>query len=353
MAVKACPIGVKPQFLLSSGSPAVGNQLFFYVSGSSTKQNTYTDSTGGSANANPIVLNALGEPTTQIWFTAGQTYRIIYAPSTDTDPPVSPIWTIDGLTGINDTTTTADQWVSGPAPTYVSATSFTLVGDQTSTFHVGRRVKTTNSGGTIYSTITASAFAAATTITVANDSGTLDAGLSAVSYGLTSYTNPSVSAKIGIGTASVSVNAQTSAAGIGNGADATDDTLFTYTLPANTLYADGQGVHVRAWGTNANTANTKTKKIWFAGTSNTLSTLADQNFEWTAEMVVVRINATHVSIGGFMLHSGGGSYNAIRNQNVVVADLTANASIIKITGASGASAASDIVGYGMKVWLDN
>lgn len=192
MAVNCSPFGPKPQFLLADGTPAVGNKLFFYVAGSvNTKQNTYTDSTGGVANTNPIVLNALGQPTTQIWFTAGQSYKVVFAPSTDTDPPTSPIWTIDNLVGINDTSVSIDQWVVGPAPTYVSATSFTLAGDQTSTFQPGRRVKTTNSGGTVYSTISTSVFGAVTTVTVLNDSGTLDVGLSAVSYGLLSSDNPS------------------------------------------------------------------------------------------------------------------------------------------------------------------
>ena len=140
MTVNVSPFGPKPQFLLSTGLPAVGNQLFFYAAGSSTKQNTYTDSTGGSANSNPIVLNSLGEPTNEIWFTGGQSYKVVYAPSTDTDPPSSPIWTVDNIRGINDTTVTQDQWVaSGLTPTFVSATSFTLAGDQTSTFQAGRR----------------------------------------------------------------------------------------------------------------------------------------------------------------------------------------------------------------------
>lgn len=191
MAVNPSPLGPKPQYELADGTPAVGYKLFFYVAGSvNTKQNTYTDSTGSVANANPIVLNALGQPTTQIWFTAGQSYKVVYAPSTDTDPPTSPVWTIDNISGINDVTVSQSEWVSGPAPTYVSATSFTLVGDQTSTFTKGRRVKTTNSGGTVYSTITNTAFAAVTTVTVANDTGSLDSGLSAVSYGLLSAVNP-------------------------------------------------------------------------------------------------------------------------------------------------------------------
>jgi hypothetical protein len=73
------------------------------------------------ANTNPVVLNALGNPTTQIWFTAGQSYKVVYAPSTDTDPPTSPIWTIDNLTGINDVTVASQsEWVAGPTPTYVA-----------------------------------------------------------------------------------------------------------------------------------------------------------------------------------------------------------------------------------------
>jgi hypothetical protein len=195
MAVLVSPFGPKPQFELSDGTPAVGNRLFFYVAGSvGTKQNTYTDSAGGSANTNPLVLNALGMPTTEIWWTAGLTYKVVYAPPGSDDPPNSPIWTVDNLSAINDVTGSFDEWKAGPTPTFVSATSFTLVGDQTATFTKSRRVKTTNTGGTVYSTIVSSAFGAVTTVTVANDSGTLDAGLSAVSYSLISAANPSIDA---------------------------------------------------------------------------------------------------------------------------------------------------------------
>jgi hypothetical protein len=191
--VNCSPLGPKPQIELSSGLPAVGYKLFFYVAGSvNTKQNTYTDSTGTVSNANPLVLNSLGQPTTEVWFTAGQAYKVVLAPATDTDPPTSPVWSIDNLRGINDTSVTIDQWVAGPAPTYINATQFSLVGDQTSIFQVGRRIKATVTAGTVYGRISVSAFAAVTTVTVVLDSGALDAGLSAVSYGLLSATNPSV-----------------------------------------------------------------------------------------------------------------------------------------------------------------
>lgn len=187
MAVLFSPI-FNSQVVNDDGDPAVGWKVYTYVANSSTPLTTYTTSAGNTQQSNPIVINALGFPTVgQIWLTQGQVYKLVL---TDENDVVQK--TEDQISGVNDVTVTQDQWVaSGLTPTFVNATSFTFAGDQTSTFHVGRRLRTTNSGGTIYSTITASAFGALTTITVANDSGVLDSGLSAVSYGLLSYTNPS------------------------------------------------------------------------------------------------------------------------------------------------------------------
>lgn len=84
------------------------------------------------------------------------------------------------------------EWTAlGLTPTFVTATSFTVTGNQTSALHVGRRLKTTNTGGTIYSTVTNSVFGAVTTVTVVNDSGVLDAGLSVINYGIISAVNSS------------------------------------------------------------------------------------------------------------------------------------------------------------------
>lgn len=196
MAVFLAPDPIQGCQLIPGGNtPASGGKLFFYIAGSSTKQTVYSDSAGSVSHTNPIVLDSGGNIPSggEVWFTSGVTYKVIFAPSTDSDPPVSPYWTKDNLSGINDVgAQTGVEWVGGPTPTFVSTTSFTVAGDQTSTFMVGRRVKTTNTGGTIYSTIIASVFGAVTTVTVRNDSGVLDAGLSAVSYGLLSATDISI-----------------------------------------------------------------------------------------------------------------------------------------------------------------
>lgn len=186
MSVKLSPFGPKPAFFDSNGDPLVDGELYFYASGSSTEQDTYTDSTGNTANANPVVLNARGEPANEIWFTAGLSYKATLKTSAG-----ATLWTVNNITGINDTTSVVDQWVaSGVTPTYVGATSFTLSGDQTSAFHVGRRLKSTITAGTGYHTITATAFAVNTTTVTVNGTS-LDSGLSAVSYGILTTTDPS------------------------------------------------------------------------------------------------------------------------------------------------------------------
>jgi len=180
----------------TTGIAASNCKLFFYEANSSDKQNTYTTAAGTTPNDNPITLNAYGRSANQIWLIEGRQYKIVIAPSTDTDPPASGITIADYVTGINDSGIIdgIDQWVSsGLTPTYVSATQFTLSSDQTTVFHVGRRLKTTNTGGSIYSTITASSYSSPnTTITVVNDSGTLDSGLSVVYYAVLSSVNPSI-----------------------------------------------------------------------------------------------------------------------------------------------------------------
>lgn len=80
----------------------------------------------------------------------------------------------------------------GDTPTYVSATQFTVPGNLTSRYTVGRRVRASVTAGTVYGTITASAFTSLTTVTVALDSGSLDSGLSEVDVGILNPANPSL-----------------------------------------------------------------------------------------------------------------------------------------------------------------
>lgn len=195
MAVKRLT-NIRPQFLNGNGEPLAGALLFSYLAGSSTRANTYNSSAGTTPNSNPIQLDAAGRPTTEIWLTSGVSYKLVFANPGDGDAvtdPTSPIWTEDDITGVNDTTTVIDQWVIGPAPTYISANSFSLVGDQTSTFSVGRRVRIVDAGGTKYGTIISSAYTSLTTVTI--DTGGLSSPISSVEYGLLSPANNAIPAQ--------------------------------------------------------------------------------------------------------------------------------------------------------------
>lgn len=194
MTVYALLPDAKIPFHTSSGNLANGYQLFVYNAGTTVKATTYTDSTGLSSNTNPIVLNSRGETPYGVYVASG-TYKLVLATNTDTDPPGSPIWSQDGITPANDVSVAdATEWTAlAITPTYISAVSFSVTGNQTAIMQIGRRLKTTNTAGTVYSTITGSSFGAGiTTVTVVNDSGTLDSGLSAVSYGFLAPNNPSV-----------------------------------------------------------------------------------------------------------------------------------------------------------------
>lgn len=92
------PLG-GPKFTaqLNNGDPCNGCKLFAYVGGTTTKQDTYTSSTLGTANANPVVLDSAGRWT--IFLDGTKVYKFVLAPATDTDPPGSPLWTVDNVTG--------------------------------------------------------------------------------------------------------------------------------------------------------------------------------------------------------------------------------------------------------------
>lgn len=87
----------KHQLFTNAGAPAVGYQLFTYAAGTSTKLATYTDAALTSANTNPIILDAAGRAT--IFLTAAS-YKFVLALPADTDPPLSPIWTVDNISAV-------------------------------------------------------------------------------------------------------------------------------------------------------------------------------------------------------------------------------------------------------------
>ena len=109
----------KLQFFDANGAPLVGGLLYTYEAGSTTPLATYTDSTGVSANTNPIVLDSRGEA--NVWLGAA-----IYKFALYTSAGVL-IWTVDNINGntfivtaIGDGTTTAFSVVNGVTNIYIN-----------------------------------------------------------------------------------------------------------------------------------------------------------------------------------------------------------------------------------------
>lgn len=192
--VHLSPIGNDAPFY-ANGAQLSGGQLFTYLAGTTTPATTYTDEDAGTANANPIVLNSEGYPSSagarvQVWLIASTSYKFVLK-----DADSLTLWSMDDIDGINDIAQISSEWVSttnNVAPTFVSAVSFTLVGDHTADALRDRWLKLTSGGGTAYGIITASAFTTTTLVTFVNVSGTVTSPDSVVQWGLLRPDHPSV-----------------------------------------------------------------------------------------------------------------------------------------------------------------
>jgi hypothetical protein len=98
MSVNLSPLGgAGAQFFTNDGVPLTGGLLYTYSAGTSTPATTYTSSSGATALANPIILDAAGRvPTGEIWLTDGISYKFVLKDSTGVL-----IATWDNLVGIN------------------------------------------------------------------------------------------------------------------------------------------------------------------------------------------------------------------------------------------------------------
>lgn len=71
------------QFFDNNGDPLSGGLLYTYDAGTTTPRATYTSSSGGTANANPIVLDSAGRTPQEVWLTNGVLYKFVLKTSAD------------------------------------------------------------------------------------------------------------------------------------------------------------------------------------------------------------------------------------------------------------------------------
>ncbi len=90
--------------MFNGSSIAASYKLFQYAAGTTTKTNTYTDSGKGTANSNPMTLNADGRLDQDVYI--DQSMKFVLATSAAGDPPSSSIWTIDNALSLEQLWTT-------------------------------------------------------------------------------------------------------------------------------------------------------------------------------------------------------------------------------------------------------
>lgn len=198
MTVRLAP-AARQQFFDANGNPYSGAKLFTYDAGTTTKRATFTASNEVTANTNPIILDTSGRTPYGVWLTQGVAYKFVLAIATDTDPPTSPLFSEDNISGVNDAAVSLSQWVpSSLLPLSAGGSSFTVPGDQTAVFHVGRRIRLTMTAGVRYGTIISSAYSTSTLVFASMDgTGVIDSGLSAADLAVITEIDTSLPPRIG------------------------------------------------------------------------------------------------------------------------------------------------------------
>lgn len=321
------------QVLNNSGVPLANGKIYVYIGGSTTLTNTYTTYQGTVLNTNPVILDSSGRCPTMIWTPVGQAYKFVVTDSSGV--PVG--YTLDGIIGINDAAYTSagpNEWQSAGVPTYISATSFSVGGDQTSIFKQYRRVKSTNTGGILYGTAVSSSYALGiTTVVINNDSLPLDSGLALMYYGFINSNPVSLPANVvvaGYGLGGVQ--------NIGVGTGALGNTSGTGNIAIGYIAATGQTSALRniAIGYAAQSAGVATGQGNVGVGSGTNNNLAAGNF--------------NTAMGdGALASNTGGSGNTAIGQNSL--SYTTNTDFNTVVGAAAMTFATGMkgttaIGYG-------
>lgn len=144
-----------PRFFTNTGAVLNGGTLTFYEPGTTTLKDTYTDSTKGTANSNPLTLDSSGMPSGDIWLDGS--YKVLIKDSSgNTIKTVDNVTTIGQILGVSTKTSNytvveadADKWILCDATSGNITLSLPAVADAGSGFRIGVRKVDTSSNTVI------------------------------------------------------------------------------------------------------------------------------------------------------------------------------------------------------------
>lgn len=303
------PIG-NDQQVDTNGNPLSGGKINTYLAGTSTPATTYTTNLGTVAQANPIVLNSLGRPASPIWMEGDIALKFVITNSADVVQ-----FTVDNVVGLNDPQEAFTEWVaSGLTPTYISATSFSVVGNQTAVLQANRRIEYVLNSGTYYGYIFSASFGSGiTTVVIVPDATNLDATLSSFKYGFISASNTSIPQQFVLAAADK--------------------------VPSRSSNTQG------AYLTNNGTDSTWSPPGFSARSSNTILARADQNKK-------IRFTAAFTQTFTAVATLGEGTTFSLHNASTGVMTLQANGAETFFTAAGALNSIYMYPGEGFEVISD-
>lgn len=131
-------------------------------------------------------------------------------------------------------------------------------------------------------------------------------------------------------------------------ADTSETILYTYTIPASLLDANGRTLRLTAFGTFANNANTKTVRVRLGGIAGTVIvsaafSTAGAGIKWRATVFVARIAANSQRVAGAIEIMNVSSNDPDRAGLTTAAQIESGTIDLVVTGQNGTASASDIV----------
>lgn len=154
----------------------------------------------------------------------------------------------------------------------------------------------------------------------------------------------------GSGTAVAPGVANVNTTAVGTIANVAETDLMTYSLPANSLSANGKGVRVTAWGTTLAGANNQTIKMYFGSAvmrANGPSAYGSTSWTFTAE--VIRTSSGNQLYRALAYFDG----TAVSVSASTTAQTDTSAIVIKMTGQNGAATVDGVKQIGMIVEFIN
>lgn len=308
----------------AAGVTLPGAQVFFYASGTTNKLDTYSTADGSATNTNPLILDSAGRG---VAYLKPAAYKVVFAPAGDSDPPSSPIKTVDPVGAVPPTSVDVDvQAVAGEA---IAAGDAVYLDDGSGSRTAGRWYKAditvtslrsqaapvlgmapaaiaSSATGSVrlYGRITglagltigasyrlASTAGAITTVALNSNARLIGVADSATSLVLAEKRDTNVRVVWVVTTASGNVGAG-------------EDTIASYNAAGNgslnELWTDEMGFSGRFWGITVNNANAKTLRMRvIEGANNTvISTFAltiNEDGRWDLTFELVRQSATAFS----------------------------------------------------------